>query len=64
MNEPTKPYFNKLQELYHGNQPCFYSVDEIEGISLLESESVAIYQELIDNLSNTEKKKFALIRFR
>ncbi len=57
MKKAIKPYFNKLQELYHGNQPCFYDVKEIDGISALEKGCEVIYQELMANLSDERKRK-------
>lgn len=57
MKEAIKPYFNKLQELYHGHQPGFYAVEEIDGVSILEKGSEIIYQELIANLSDERKRR-------
>lgn len=62
-----RPYFNSHQSAYSGSQPCFYRVEDVDGVSLLEQGCNVIYRELFENLSNDEKReicfqKFALTR--
>jgi ornithine lipid ester-linked acyl 2-hydroxylase len=52
-----KPYFNNQQGPYLGRQPPFYAADSVEGISALEKKWHIIYEELLSNLGDEEKRR-------
>lgn len=51
-----KPQFNSHQDLYQGNQPCFYDPSKIEGLDRLERAYEVIYKELEENLSDERRR--------
>lgn len=58
-----RAYFNSHQGVYSGNQPCFYSTEDVDGVSLLEQGSEIIHKELVENLSDGEKSKACFQKF-
>lgn len=52
-----KPHFNNHQDLYQGNQPCFYDTQKIEGLELLERAHQTIRRELEANLADEVRRR-------
>lgn len=59
----TKPFFNTKQDLYHGDEPAYYSLEKAAWISLLEANSPAIREELYSVLADSAKAQAAYQKF-
>lgn len=58
-----KPWFNNHQDLYQGNQPCFYEPERVEGVAELERGADVILAELERNLADESRRAICFEKF-